>query len=148
MIANYEKSEEEKAGVVRMFCTYCRRSLINAKTDIIRKQARRARQERFFCDMRESELNRLSSPANIPPFEAVFNVYGLVVTVSDPDIADAIQTLDADGRAVVLLHYFAEWSDRKIGTHLGLPRSTVQFRRTNALRFLRILLGGGDSDDL
>lgn len=32
-------SEEEKLAVVKMFCAYCRRTLRNARTDIIRKQA-------------------------------------------------------------------------------------------------------------
>ena len=57
-------------------------------------------------------------------------------------VADAIRALDADGQAIVLLHYFAEWPDGRIGTHLGIPRSTVQFRRNAALRLLRGLLEG------
>lgn len=34
-------SEEEKLAVVKMFCAYCKRTLRNARTDIIRKQAHR-----------------------------------------------------------------------------------------------------------
>lgn len=59
MIANYEKSKEEQEATVRMFCTYCWKSLLNARKDIARRQERRAKRVRLFCDMRESELNRL-----------------------------------------------------------------------------------------
>mgnify|MGYP001632314808 CR=1 FL=1 len=55
-------SEEEKLAAVKMFCAYCRRTLRNARTDIIRKQAREARWETVFSDMHESELNRLPHP--------------------------------------------------------------------------------------
>lgn len=48
-------SEEEKLAVVKMFCAYCRRTLRNARTDIIRKQAREARWETVFSDMHESD---------------------------------------------------------------------------------------------
>ena len=58
-------SEEEKLAVVKMFCAYCRRTLRNARTDIIRKQAREARWETVFSDMHESELNRLASPDDL-----------------------------------------------------------------------------------
>ena len=62
MIANYEKSKEEQEATVRMFCTYCWKSLLNARKDIARRQERRAKRVRLFCDMRESELNRLTCP--------------------------------------------------------------------------------------
>ena len=148
MIANYEKEGVGKDAVVRMFCSYCRRSLENARTDIMRAQARRSKRERLFSDMRDAELNRLTAPCPASCREAVFDAGGMEVVVADPDIAAALRKLDDHHRAVILLGYFAEWSDRAIGTHLGVPRSTVQFRRTRALRILRALLEGGGSDDL
>lgn len=48
-------SEEEKMAAVKMFCAYCKRTLRNARTDIIRKQAREARWETVFSDMHESD---------------------------------------------------------------------------------------------
>ena len=69
-------SEEEKLAVVKMFCAYCRRTLRNARTDIIRKQAREARWETVFSDMHESELNRLASPDDLISEEVVFEVVG------------------------------------------------------------------------
>ena len=69
-------SEEEKLAVVKMFCAYCRKTLRNARTDIIRKQAREARWETVFSDMHESELNRLASPDALISEEVVFEVVG------------------------------------------------------------------------
>lgn len=46
-------SEEEKLAAVKMFCAYCRRTLRNARTDIIRKQARGAMGDRVLRHARE-----------------------------------------------------------------------------------------------
>lgn len=78
-------SEEEKLAVVKMFCAYCRRTLRNARTDIIRKQAREARWETVFSDMHESELNRLASPDALISEEVVFEV--MVAAVSGDPVA-------------------------------------------------------------
>lgn len=48
---------------------------------------------------------------------------------------------------IVLLYYFAEWTDRRIAEELGCPRSTVQFRRSKALLALRARLEEVIGDD-
>lgn len=131
-------SEEEKLAAVKMFCAYCRRTLRNARTDIIRKQAREARWETVFSDMHESELNRLASPDDLISEEVV---------VMDTVLADAIHGLSKGDQAIVLLYYFAEWTDRRIAEELGCPRSTVQFRRSKALLALRARLEEVMGDD-
>ena len=50
-------------------------------------------------------------------------------------------------KAIVLLYYFAEWTDRRIAEELGCPRSTVQFRRSKALLALRARLEEVIGDD-
>lgn len=134
-------------AVVKMFCAYCRRTLRNARTDIIRKQAREARWETVFSDMHESELNRLASPDDLISEEVVFEVVGREVVVMDTVLADAIHGLSKGDQAIVLLYYFAEWTDRRIAEELGCPRSTVQFRRSKALLALRARLEEVIGDD-
>lgn len=136
-------SEEEKLAAVKMFCAYCRKTLRNARTDIIRKQAREARWETVFSDMHESELNRLASPDDLISEEVV----GREVVVMDTVLADAIHGLSKGDQAIVLLYYFAEWTDRRIAEELGCPRSTVQFRRSKALLALRARLEEVIGDD-
>lgn len=134
-------SEDEKIEMVRMFCAYCRRTLRNARTDILREEARAARRETLFSDMREAELNRLAAPELLSSHEAVFEVAGLPVVVLGEELAGAIAALPDEEREAVLLYYFAGWTDRRIAEAVGCPRSTVQFRRTKALIALREWLG-------
>ncbi|QGM92015.1 sigma-70 family RNA polymerase sigma factor [Enterococcus faecalis] len=129
--------EEKKQEMVRMFCAFCRRTLRNAWTDIVRKQARDAKRETLFSDMREEELNWLTSPYSVVRGEMLFEVLGSEVLVLDTRLGCAIGRLSEREQAIILLYYFAEWTDKRISAELGCPRSTVQFRRTRALSALR-----------
>ena len=136
-------SEDEKRAQVKMFCAYCRRTLANARTDILREEARRARREALFSDMGERELNRLAAPGGPTGEEVVFEVLGREVGVEDARLGSAMRGLGDGERAVVLLYYFAGWTDRRIAETLGCSRSTVQFDRLRAS-----LEGGGGADGL
>lgn len=140
-------SDYEKTATAREFFAYCKRTLVNARTDVMREKEKSARRERLFSDMRDSELNQLASPRLEACPEVVFDANGKKIGVMDLDIANALYLLDGSERAIILLSYFADWSDGRIATDLGLPRSTVQFRRTHALRKLRSLLEEGGQHD-
>lgn len=139
-------SEDEKKALVKMFCAYCRRALRNERTDILRREARDRNRETLFSDMRESELNRLVAPDGMVREEVVFEVLGREVVVLDAPLADAIRALPQTEQAIVLLYYFAEWTDRRIADALACPRSTVQFRRAKALAAMRTHLEEVDGD--
>ena len=127
------KEKANRNEVVGMFLTYCRKTLVNARTDVLRERKRRRNREVLFCDLRRSEL------------ETVFDAAGKPIGVTDKDLADALEKLCPEEQAIILLSYFAGWSDRRIGEDMGFPRSTVQNRRARALaRLADILTEGGD----
>lgn len=143
-------SDDEKKAVVQMFCAFCKKTLINARTDLMREMARDQRREKLFSEMSEAELNRLcvSDGRALPAAEVVFEVRGLPIGVMDEELADALAALQDDDRAIVLLFYFAGWTDRRIASFLGRPRSTIQYRRFRSLRQLRELLEGKELGDV
>ena len=143
-----KKMTKEKANrneVVGMFLTYCRKTLVNARTDVLRERKRRRNREVLFCDLRRSELESLADWQDVPERETVFDAAGKPIGVTDKDLADALEKLCPEEQAIILLSYFAGWSDRRIGEDMGFPRSTVQNRRARALaRLADILTEGGD----
>ena len=140
MISDYKERD-----LVRMFYAYCRKTLMNARTDIIRKRARLAKKERGFTLRDEETLACEDAAAE----ENVFSAGEREIVVFGDDIANAIAALDAKAREVILLYYFADWPDRQIAEELGLARSTIQGRRRRALAKLkRHLEEGGDDDEL
>ena len=53
--------DNERDALCRMFCAFCRRTLLNARTDVLRSKSRSARRELPFSQMPESELRRLAA---------------------------------------------------------------------------------------
>lgn len=138
--------DEKKDALVRMFVSYCRKTLLNARTDVLRERSRRRKHETLFCDLRQDEIESLSGLQGIPDNEVIFLAAGKPIGVKDSTLSDALLTLTPDEQAIVLLSYFAGWSDRRIGEDMGFPRSTVQNRRIRALaRLSEILTEGGES---
>ncbi len=62
------------------------------------------------------------------------------VFVVTPHIGNALSYLQPKYRDVLLLSYFAEWSDSKIARYLNLPVSTVNSRRNQALQQLKRIM--------
>ena len=127
------KEKANRNEVVGMFLTYCRKTLVNARTDVLRERKRRRNREVLFCDLRRSELESLADWQDVPERETVFDAAGKPIGVTDKDLADALEKLCPEEQAIILLSYFAGWSDRRIGEDMGFPRSTVQNRRARAL---------------
>lgn len=138
-----DTKEKRKQATVAMFLSYCRKTIVNARTDVLRERQRRRKREVLFSDMRPYDLESLSGWADIPDAETVFDVAGKRIGVSDEDLADALNALPETEQAIVLLSYFAGWSDRRIGNDIGCPRSTVQARRIRALGVLQKALERG-----
>lgn len=137
-------NKEKHDDVVGMFLTYCRKTLVNARTDVLRERNRRRNREVLFCDLRKSELESLSDWQDMPEHETVFDAAGKPIGVSDIALSEALERLCPEEQAIILLSYFAGWSDRRIGEDMGCPRSTVQNRRARALnRLADILTKGG-----
>lgn len=140
------KEKANRNEVVGMFLTYCRKTLVNARTDVLRERKRRRNREVLFCDLRRSELESLADWQDVPERETVFDAAGKPIGVTDKDLADALEKLCPEEQAIILLSYFAGWSDRRIGEDMGFPRSTVQNRRARALARLADILTEGEAD--
>ena len=137
------KEKANRNEVVGMFLTYCRKTIVNARTDVLRERKRRRNREVLFCDLRRSELESLADWQDVPERETVFDAAGKPIGVTDKDLADALEKLCPEEQAIILLSYFAGWSDRRIGEDMGFPRSTVQNRRARALARLADILTEG-----
>lgn len=60
------KEKANRNEVVGMFLTYCRKTLVNARTDVLRERKRRRNREVLFCDLRRSELESLADWQTVP----------------------------------------------------------------------------------
>lgn len=85
------KEKANRNEVVGMFLTYFRKTLVNARTDVLRERKRRRNREVLFCDLRRSELESLADWQDVPERETVFDAAGKPIGVTDKDLADALE---------------------------------------------------------
>ena len=137
----YENYNED--AIIRMFCAYCRRTLHNATTDYYREQQRYAKHEQLFSDMKEAERNALTTPCDCFLQETIFTVKGMEFSVKDSVLAEGLSKLNTHRRAIILLYYFGDWTDKEIAQLLSQPRSTIQYQRNHTLHLLKTLLEKG-----
>ncbi len=120
------------------FNAFCKKVLkneaINAHQGINRQQLR----EVSFSDLSPQEENQLVAFDEYfkdDEDEKTFSVAGKEITAKQ--LADALHSLPDEKRSAVLLYYFFDMNDTEIARLQGIPRTTVQSRRTSSLELLK-----------
>lgn len=137
-----EYDKEFKAWKESAFDAFCKKVLRNEARDMYRKISRRLQHEVLLCDLPVSHADILTATfdeyfAFEEPFVEPFSECGAAIPVYDKVIAEALRSLEPENRAIVLMAYFLRLTDRQIGGKLGVPRSTIQYRRSKLLRDMR-----------
>lgn len=128
---------------MRQFSRLAIRILQNASNKGHNEYRKRAKREVSLTDLSDNEWNRFSVSDNYFFDETVFHVQGLVIPVQDQAIADALNQLSEHRRNIILLKYYAKWTDRQIGDACKMQRATIQYQRKAALKILSMILKGG-----
>ena len=120
------------------FNAYCKHTLRNELINASKENKRRQQREVIFSDLAPHEERQLFTVdkyfANEEKDDA-FRVGDLKITAKL--LAEALRTLPDEKRKAVLLYYFVNKSDVEIAEELGIPRSTVQYRRTSSFEQLK-----------
>jgi RNA polymerase sigma factor (sigma-70 family) len=122
------------------FDSFCKVVLKRKAIEIQRKEKRRNEREVTFSNMSARELATLAVTDEYFTDEYVFSVLGEIVGISDADLAEALNTLPADRREIVLMSYFFDMTDKAIAEKLNMARRTVAYRRASSLKELKKLL--------
>lgn len=132
----------QKNAIQQQFDCFCKKVLREEARDYIRSIKRRAEKEADFSDLSEAQLSELSCQDEYPSDLSTFVVRGQLVTVRDDRLADAITALSTDRQEIILLSYFLDMPDREIAERLDMVRSTVQYKRKNALKEIKKKMEG------
>ena len=126
-------TESQKKAIQRQFDCFCKKVLREEARDYIRSLKSRSEKEVSFDDLSEAQLIKLSCQDEYPSELSTFFVQGQVITIRNDRLAAAIASLPTDRQEIVLLSYFLDLPDREIAERLDMVRSTVQYKRKNAL---------------
>ena len=126
-------TESQKKAIQRQFDCFCKKVLREEARDYIRSLKSRSEKEVSFDDLSEAQSTKLSCQDEYPSELTTFFVQGQVITIRNDRLAAAIASLPTDRQEIVLLSYFLDLPDREIAERLDMVRSTVQYKRKNAL---------------
>jgi len=126
--------DEQKA---QAFDSYMKKVLKYAARDYHGKKRKRGEREVSLSGLTGAELAELAVTDMYFAGTHAFDVLDWHIGVSDYELGEALNTLPADKRNIILLSYFLDMSDREIGECLAMARSTVEYRRAATLKELR-----------
>lgn len=128
---------EQEYGKAVAFDRFCKKIMKNETKDFYSEMNSRQEHEVLYSEMTEQELNGLYSYDTYSSDYDVFTVLDFVIIVRDALLAKALSALSDKKRNIILLHFYAGYTDKEIGEILSLMRATVQYNRNSGLKFLR-----------
>lgn len=128
------------------FDSFCKKILKYRARDYYRKLKRQAEREAVFSELPEQELMKLSVTDEYFKDAYRFTVQGFDVAISDEQLAEALSSIPADRRDIILLAYFLDMNDREIAERLNLVRRTVSRRRAKSLQELKKFMEGSEDE--
>ena len=137
-----ELTGSQKKAIQRQFDCFCKKVLREEARDYIRSIKRLAEKETPFSDLSEAQAAELSCLDDYPSNLSIFVVRGQIITVRDDRLATAIAALSTDRQEIILFSYFLDMPDREIAERLDMVRSTVQYKRKNALKEIKKKMEG------
>lgn len=124
------------------FDAYCKTLLRHAAANAHKARKRRAAKTVPLSGLSEREMNRLYYYDSYDFEKSSFIAYGRVVEITNERLSAALENLTPQQRDILLLHGCFGLTDTEIGGLMGLPRSTVQYRRTAAASYIRNCMEG------
>ena len=122
------------------FDAFCKKIIKHAAADAYRAMKRHGRMEMDVGDQLEYYITKLPSNDSYVCYSRTYYVETIAVQVNDRMIGEALQYIVPSKRSVLLLSYFAGYSDKDIARMLGITSASVARRKQAALDRLRELM--------
>lgn len=117
------RSHEEH--IRHTFDVFCKKVLRNEARDYLDELARRRSREISFSELPVEVMEQLSVCDDYFAEDRTFDVLGYIVQIASDELAEAITSLPAEKRNIILLSYFLEMTDMEIAELLNMVRSSV-----------------------
>ena len=130
-------SNDDKMVVIKQFNALCKISLNNVVKSYYSQQA-----ELYEKIADEEDLQNCNVRDKYFQRQYIFDVEGIPVIIESTRIAKSLMKLKSDRRKIVLLYYFADLSDQDISHVLNIPRASVQYKRSGALKDMKNIFEG------
>ena len=133
-------STEYRESIERRFHAFCKAVLHNEACNYYRERKHRTQREISFGYLQE---NTSFAPHSVDEYfvlqdkSTAFAVNGQTVIIDSEKLAKALLCLSERRREIILMRYYLQLRDKRIGALLGKPRTTVNYQKNAALKQLR-----------
>lgn len=136
--------EVDEKRNMKEFDSYCKKVLRNEANNIQKELNRQRKHEISLSDLSETQLNQLFEIDDYIMDWNYFQILDEQIALKNIPLIQALELLDENKREIILLFYFLEMTDQKISELFELPRSTIQHRRSSALKEIKEQMEGNN----
>lgn len=122
------------------FDAYCKTILRHAAANAHKARKRQAAKIVPFSCLSSGELKQLCAYDSYSVDKQTYIACGHEVEIADEALCNALERLTDIQRDILILAFCFDLPDIEISQLLSLPRSTVQYRRNTALKYIRKLM--------
>ena len=126
--------------VLIRFNVYCIKTLNNRIKNIERDEKRYRSRFVSYEDLSNKALAEKQYIDMYRVYRQKIIEVGISVYIENELLYQALRMLEHENRKIILLCYFGDMNDSEIGRNIGMPRSTVNFRRNKTLKTLKIYM--------
>lgn len=132
-----ELTAPQKEIVRHQLDVLLRKALRGEACDYWRQLSWRAQYEATFSDLSYAQMSQLFVLDEYPSEQSQLTAQGMSFDFHNELLADALAALSDEKRAILLLAYCLDMSDREIAEQLNLVQRTVQYKRSRSLKEIK-----------
>ena len=130
------KTEDD---IRRIFDAFCKSVLRHEARDYFNEQRRKLQYEISLFDLTDHDFPTITDHYSVEDHE--FHVLGYPVRIENDALAEALDSLESEKRDILLLYFFFEMTDNEIAEVLHMVRSSVAYRRTSSIKYIKKKMG-------
>lgn len=123
--------------ITHTFDSFCKTVIRNEARNIKKQYAQFRERQISLTELPGEALNEFQVVERTLANSEVFLILGMEFLVSDLALAESIHQLDELKRKIIILYYFAGFTDREIGDAVGMSVGGVWYQREKAKTELR-----------
>ncbi len=127
-------------NIENVFDSYCKKILRNASIDFQRKKQQLYKKE---VSLELLDNYNFENLCVYPVYEIEckkYRIYSCDIIVKDENLIDVLEMLDSEQASIILLYYFLDMTDDKIGKYINKSRKAVNKKRLKTLNVMKSLL--------
>lgn len=132
---SYPPSDEDK--IRKMFFGFCKTVLKNALSNYYRHETPYYAHESLVTDDKAFFDLRLTASNPYPSDYHVLQVDAFTAQIEDDRLYRSIKQLTENQQIVIILYYWYDLTEEEIAIQLKIPRPTIHYRKSQALRQLK-----------